>query len=152
LTQRRCRHRRRYRAPPPPAAAVPPVAAAPPRRFQRPPLPRADAAAARRRCRAPRRRRRHARHAADAAQCNLFLTMRLEPLQDIYDLFAQDNNLDFKVSDDVAFRTDGIMSEGTRIAAEVFAPTTEAHKRQAPHHRHEPCDPVTDMRSASCPA
>jgi uncharacterized protein len=37
-------------------------------------------------------------------------------------LCAQDKKADFKVPDDVAFRTDDIMSEGTRMAAEVFAP------------------------------
>src|ERR1019366_8511030 len=37
-------------------------------------------------------------------------------------LCAQDKKPDAKVSDDVAFRTADIMSEGTRMAAEVFAP------------------------------
>jgi uncharacterized protein len=35
---------------------------------------------------------------------------------------AQDAKPDFKVPDDVTFRTADIMSEGTRMAAEVFAP------------------------------
>jgi dienelactone hydrolase len=37
-------------------------------------------------------------------------------------LLAQEKKPDFKVPDDVAFRTADIMSEGTRMAAEVFAP------------------------------
>jgi uncharacterized protein len=37
-------------------------------------------------------------------------------------LRAQEPRPDFKVPDDVAFRTADIMSEGTRMAAEVFAP------------------------------
>lgn len=40
-------------------------------------------------------------------------------------LDAQNKKLDFKVPDDVAFRSDHIMSEGTRIAAEIFAPNME---------------------------
>ncbi|MBC7820426.1 MAG: alpha/beta fold hydrolase [Planctomycetaceae bacterium] len=37
-------------------------------------------------------------------------------------LHAQDKQPDFKVPDDVAFRTENVVSEGTRMAAEVFAP------------------------------
>ena len=37
-------------------------------------------------------------------------------------LLAQDSKRDVQVPDDVAFRTADIMSEGTRMAAEVFAP------------------------------
>jgi uncharacterized protein len=37
-------------------------------------------------------------------------------------LHAQDNKPNFVAPDDVTFRTDDIMSEGTRMAAEVFAP------------------------------
>jgi uncharacterized protein len=37
-------------------------------------------------------------------------------------LYAQDKKPDFKVPEDVTFRADEIMSEGTRMAAEVFAP------------------------------
>jgi uncharacterized protein len=37
-------------------------------------------------------------------------------------LHAQDKKPDFKAPDDIAFRTDDIMSEGTRMAAEIFAP------------------------------
>ncbi len=37
-------------------------------------------------------------------------------------LHAQDKQPDFKVPDDVAFRTESVVSEGTRMAAEVFAP------------------------------
>jgi dienelactone hydrolase len=37
-------------------------------------------------------------------------------------LHAQDKKPGFKAPDDVAFRTDDIMSEGTRMAAEIFAP------------------------------
>ncbi|MGO9916139.1 MAG: alpha/beta hydrolase [Isosphaeraceae bacterium] len=37
-------------------------------------------------------------------------------------LRAQEKKPDFKAPDDVVFRTDHIMSEGTRMAAEVFAP------------------------------
>jgi uncharacterized protein len=37
-------------------------------------------------------------------------------------LYAQDTKADFKAPDDVTFRTDHILSEGTRMAAEVFAP------------------------------
>ena len=37
-------------------------------------------------------------------------------------LHAQEKKPDFKVPDDITFRTADIMSEGTRMAAEVFAP------------------------------
>ena len=37
-------------------------------------------------------------------------------------LRAEDNKLDFRVPGDVTFRAENIMSEGTRMAAEVFAP------------------------------
>ena len=39
-------------------------------------------------------------------------------------LSAQENEPEFKAPDDVNFRTADIMSEGTRMAAEVFAPKT----------------------------
>ena len=39
-----------------------------------------------------------------------------------FGLAAQEKTPDFKVPDDVSFRTANIMSEGTRMAAEVFAP------------------------------
>ena len=37
-------------------------------------------------------------------------------------LNAQDKKPDFQVPEEVAFRTENIISEGTRMAAEVFAP------------------------------
>jgi dienelactone hydrolase len=37
-------------------------------------------------------------------------------------LSAQENASEFKVPDDVVFRADNIMSEGTRMSAEIFAP------------------------------
>jgi dienelactone hydrolase len=39
-------------------------------------------------------------------------------------LYAQEKTPDFQVPEDVAFRTADILSEGTRMAAEVFAPKT----------------------------
>jgi uncharacterized protein len=39
-------------------------------------------------------------------------------------LSAQEKQPDFKIPDDVAFRAADIMSEGTRLSAEVFAPKT----------------------------
>jgi dienelactone hydrolase len=44
-------------------------------------------------------------------------------------LRAQDPLPDFPVPDDVAFRTADVKSEGTRIAAEVFAPKTPASEK-----------------------
>jgi dienelactone hydrolase len=41
-------------------------------------------------------------------------------------LSAQDQKPDFEVPDDIAFRTADILSEGTRMAAEVFAPKNPA--------------------------
>ena len=37
-------------------------------------------------------------------------------------LSAQEKEVQFKVPDDITFRTADIRSEGTRIAAEIFAP------------------------------
>ena len=39
-----------------------------------------------------------------------------------FGLHAQDKKPDFTAPDDVTFRTDYIISEGTRMAAEIFAP------------------------------
>jgi dienelactone hydrolase len=44
-------------------------------------------------------------------------------------LDAQEKAPDFNVPDDVVFRTDSIISEGTRMAAEVFAPKTPASEK-----------------------
>jgi uncharacterized protein len=43
--------------------------------------------------------------------------------------FAQETKRAFKVPDDVAYRTADIMSEGVRMAAEVFAPTNPKTER-----------------------
>jgi dienelactone hydrolase len=45
------------------------------------------------------------------------------------DLIAQDRKPAFKVPDDIALRTADIMSEGTRMAAEVFAPKQPQSER-----------------------
>ena len=46
-------------------------------------------------------------------------------------LHAQAKKPDFKVPDEITFRTANIMSEGTRMAAEVFAPK-EPQKEKLP--------------------
>jgi dienelactone hydrolase len=45
------------------------------------------------------------------------------------DLLAQDKQAEFKAPDDVAFRTDAILSDGTRMAAEIFAPMKPAAEK-----------------------
>lgn len=45
-------------------------------------------------------------------------------------LHAQDKQPDFKVPDDIAFRAENIISEGTQMAAEVFSPKNPGSERQ----------------------
>ena len=51
-------------------------------------------------------------------------------------LRAQDRPLDFKAPADVTVRATNILSEGTRMAAAVFAPEGP-QKREAAHNHHE---------------
>ena len=50
---------------------------------------------------------------------------------------SQEKTADFQAPDDTQFRRESILSEGTRMAAEVFAPKA-SEGREAPHDRHEP--------------
>ncbi len=55
-----------------------------------------------------------------------FTTLALAMSLTCTSLYAEEQIPGFKIPDDVVFRTDNIMSEGTRMAAEVFAPKNAA--------------------------
>ncbi|HVA49843.1 MAG TPA: CocE/NonD family hydrolase [Pirellulales bacterium] len=45
------------------------------------------------------------------------------------ELFAQEKQPEFKPPDDIAYRSENIISDGTRMAADIFAPRTPAAEK-----------------------
>src|SRR5262245_35842756 len=62
------------------------------------------------------------------ARLHLFAVLALALSSTSWDLYAQEQKQGFKVPEDVTFRRADIVSEGTRMAAEVFAPKDATRK------------------------